>query len=106
MNEKIIKLYTDEIWPLANILNEICNGLIINNFEDSIGRKELDVVILMNKILNKEDKESAIFHLNNTELNILSNSFKEVFKQIEEWEFQTRIGITIKEAINIQKKFE
>jgi hypothetical protein len=96
-------LTLDEIWPLLNILNEVCHGIRIGNFEEIIGVKKEDVVNLMDKISKEENKEVSILILNDLELNALKRSFREVFNQIDEWEFQTRIGISRQEA-NIIKK--
>lgn len=106
MNIKQIKLTSDEIWPLLNVLNEICNGLHINDFENSIGVEREIVVNLMDKISQEESKQEAILALNDFELTILNKSFKEVFAQIEEWEFQTRVGVSIEEANRIRDKLE
>ena len=105
MNMKIIKLSSNEVWPLLNILNEVCHGILIDNFEKIIGAKKEDVVVLMDRIAN-EEKEETILNLNKLELDILKKSFLEVFKQIDEWEFQTRIGISRNEAIKIKEKIE
>ena len=105
MNTKIIKLSSNEIWPLLNILNEVCHGIHIENFEKIIGAKKENAVILMDRISN-EEKVETILILNKSELDILKNSSLEVFKQIDEWEFQTRIGISRNEVIKIIEKIE
>jgi len=30
---KLLKLNQDELFPIVNLLNEICNGIYIGNFE-------------------------------------------------------------------------
>jgi len=104
MNMKTIKLTSNEIWPLLNILNEVCHGIHINNFEQAIGNNKKFVVDLMERISNEENEIEPVLILNKIELEVIIMAFEEVFKQIEEWEFQTRIGITKPEAIDIQKK--
>ena len=104
MTEKKIKINKNELWPLLNIINEICYGINISNFEHTIGAKREILIELMNKISREEEKEHAILTLNDCELAILKNSFKEIYKQIEDWEFQTRIGISIQNANNIKDK--
>lgn len=44
MNTKKIKLSSGEFWLLLNILNEVCHGIEINNFESSIGAEKQTVV--------------------------------------------------------------
>ncbi|MBS0606235.1 MAG: hypothetical protein JSR57_04730 [Verrucomicrobia bacterium] len=70
----------------------------------NIGAKKQIVVALMDKISEKENEDEIILFLNDIELNLLKKSFEEVLRQIEEWEFQTRIGVTIQEAKDIMKK--
>lgn len=102
--EITVKLDSEEIWPLLNILNEVCNGLHIKNFEKTIGEKKEFVVHLMNKISKEENKEDIVLNINNSELLVLKKTFEEVFKQIDDWEFQTRIGISTQEATKINNK--
>ena len=104
METKFIKLAPDEVWPLLNILNEVCYGLVISNFDKKIGFEISVVVELMDCISIEENSAEPVLKLKAFELEILKRSFEEVFKQIEEWEFQTRIGITIQEAKEIENK--
>lgn len=106
MNTKTIKLNSNEIWPLLNVLNEVCHGIYIDNFEKSIGEKKEVVVDLINRISTEEKEEESILILKDFELEILKNSFLEIFRQIDEWEFQTRIGISIQEANKIKDKLK
>jgi hypothetical protein len=104
MTNTTIKLDPNEIWPLLNILNEVCHGISINNFENVIGAKKHAVIDLLEKISKDEKKEDPMLSLDRSELTILIKSFDAVFKQIGEWEFQTRIGIPIHEAIRLKNK--
>lgn len=101
---KIIKLTPNEVWPLFNILNEVCHGIFVDDFERKMGCPKATVVELMDKISKEENENEPLLRLKNYELEIINKSFEEVFKQIEDWEFQTHIGISISEAINIQNK--
>jgi hypothetical protein len=99
----------NNLWPIANILNEVCNGIHINDVERKIGFKYENIHSLLRKISNykakEEDSENIeIIELDENEIKIINRCFDEVLKQIEEWEFSTRIGISIKEAIEIKNK--
>ncbi|HRD56229.1 MAG TPA: hypothetical protein PLC42_07535 [Parachlamydiaceae bacterium] len=37
MIKKIIETKWNELWPIVNILNEVCHGLHIENFEKEAG---------------------------------------------------------------------
>ncbi|MBS0607617.1 MAG: hypothetical protein JSR57_11760 [Verrucomicrobia bacterium] len=107
--EKIVEIKWDEIWPISNILNEVCHGININDFKNEIGFKYEEIVDLLHKLNKLEPKNTdynslIIFKLNDSEQKILLNSFKEVLRQIDEWEFQTRSGVTIQEANDIINK--
>ncbi len=84
------------------LLNEICYGIHIKNFEEVFGEEHL-VIDLMERVLQEKGKDST-FIFNGCELKIIQNSFEEVFKEIEDWEFQTRIGILREEALEILHK--
>lgn len=87
-----------------NVLNEVCHEINILDFEEIIGVQKKIFEDWVNKISKREKKEEIILLLDNFELNFLQKSFEEVFKQIDEWEFQTRVGVTKQEAIIIQEK--
>lgn len=119
-----IKLTLDEIFPLTNILNEACNGIHIVNFENKIKAKEEAVVSLLHKILkiydelemfskNTDESNTASeidlendlsLKLTNFDLTILVNSCSEVCKQIDDWEFPIRIGVSKQEVSVIINK--
>lgn len=102
MREFEILVY--QVWPLLNILNEVCHGIKIDNFEEIIGSKKSIVIELMDRI-SKEDNENVIMlNLSVEDLEVLNKSFDFVFNQIEDWEFQTRIGITKSEVNKIRLK--
>ena len=61
---------------------------------------------MLDRIQKMKDKEEVFLSLNDLEVKCLKNSFKAVFKEIEEWEFQTRVGIYIEEAKEIEKKLD
>lgn len=106
MITKTIKLTPNEVWPLINILNEICYGIFVFDFEAVIGASKEVVVKLMDKISNVERREEeTALSLNELEFFILKKAFEEVAKQIDEWEFPTRVGITKSEANAIKMKF-
>ena len=50
---KKIKFESNEFWPLLNILNEICHGIHIKNFEKTMGVTEQDAVDFMNLVKSK-----------------------------------------------------
>src|SRR3989304_570731 len=89
---------------IINILGEICWGFKIDNFEKKIGTKKEIVERLLERLL-REEKEGIIeTQLNDSEIAIIKRALNEVEKEIEEWEFQTRIGVTLQEAKTIKEK--
>lgn len=102
--KKEVILSIDEFYSLLSILNEVCHGIYLYNFESVVGVQKKIVVDWLNKNLKREKEETVILELDDIELNFLQKSFEEVLKQIEEWEFQTRVGITVHEANMLKKK--
>jgi hypothetical protein len=92
--------------PLLNILNEACYGIKIKNFENSIQAKKQKVIDLLDRISTEEGKSEVVLCLDDHESTILENSFEEVFRQIDELEFQTRIGISRQKAQEIKEKLK
>lgn len=100
-----IRLKNNEVWPLLNVINEVCHGIRVSDFEKSIGAKKQKVVDFMDNLSSEVEKSEVVLVVNNLEMNFINNSFEEVLKQIDEWEFQTRIGVSTKEAKKIKDKF-
>lgn len=99
----------NELWPIVNVLNEVCNGIQLHDLENKLGFNRENIIALMDKMETHQvdesrSEESAIIELDDHEINIINKCFKEVLKEIEEWEFQTRIGITIDKATAIINK--
>ena len=53
-----IKLRSAEFWPLINILNEVCYGIKVSDFEKTIGVNKQTVIDFMNKILQKKKRRN------------------------------------------------
>ncbi|MEI8365658.1 MAG: hypothetical protein WCF65_04485 [Parachlamydiaceae bacterium] len=107
--KKIIETNWDELWPIVNILNEICHGIKIESFEKKIGSDYETIYILLKKISSYEVEETDShfpikIELSDFEKEIIIRSFRESLKQIEEWEYSTRIGISSTEANRIIEK--
>ncbi|CCB90252.1 hypothetical protein [Simkania negevensis] len=96
---KIFHTKWNEIWPIVNVLNEVCHGINIENISATIGADYNSIYALMKKIVAYESSEALSnipisINLDDNELKILKNCFNEVQKQIQEWEFSTRIGVS------------
>lgn len=90
-----------ELWPVVNILNEVCHGIKIN-IQSKIGSSYEEVYKLLKKItpyeVNEyEADEKKEISFKDEEIRILKRCLLEVAEEIEEWEFQTRIGVTLDE---------
>jgi len=87
------KINLEEDRPIINILGEICWAFQIDNFGKKIGAKKEIVKTLLERLL-KEEKDGIVeTYLDDSEVEIIKKSLNEVAKEIEEWEFQTRIGV-------------
>ncbi len=104
-----MELSWNELWPVINVLNEICHGLPIYDIETQVGVKYDEAFALMRKISAYETGESDSdiqkeIELNDSEILIVAKCFERVLKEIDEWEFSTRIGISRDEAHKIIEK--
>ena len=100
MNTKKINLEQDRF--IINILGEICWGFQVDNFEKKIGAKKAIVENLLEKLLNEEKAGVVEIYLDNSEVSIIRKAFNEVEKEIEEWEFQTRIGAPLNKVKELE----
>jgi hypothetical protein len=98
-NSHKINLQQDR--PIINILGEICWGFLIDNFEEKIGVKKETAETLLKRLLTEEKEGIVETYLNNSEVKIIKKALYEVEKEIEEWEFQSRIGVPLEKVKNI-----
>lgn len=101
---KTIHISWDNLWPLANILNEVCHGIGVD-IKKSTGYSYEVVNKLLEKLNSFEVNELAssirsAIEFSGQEIAILISCLNIVAIEIEEWEFQTRIGVTLDEIRN------
>lgn len=94
-----INLKTDR--PIINILGEVCWGFKIDKFEKKIGVKKETVEILLERLVREEKAGAIETYLTSSEIEFIKRALKEVEKEIEEWEFRTRIGVSLEEVKKI-----
>ena len=101
MQNNTHKINLEQDRPIINILGEICWGLQVDNFESKIGTKKEIVEILLERLLREEREGIIETYLDDPEVEIIKRALNEVENKIEEWEFQTRIGIPLKKVKEI-----
>ncbi|MES2198848.1 MAG: hypothetical protein V4489_01590 [Chlamydiota bacterium] len=101
MQNKTFEINLEKDRPIINILGEICWGFQVDNFEKKIGVKKETVEILLEKLLKSEREETLIIYINFTEVEIIKKAIIEVVREIEQWEFHARIGISMEELMKI-----
>lgn len=108
---KKLEISQDELWPTINILNEVCHGISINDFNKEIGSNYNTIYKLLKKLSHlmpheKTNEKKIIININEDEARLIESCFTKTFKLIDEMEFQTRIGISTKEAKEIKEKIK
>jgi hypothetical protein len=98
---KKLEMSWNELWPLVNILNEVCHGIKID-IQSRIDSSYEEVYALLKKITVYEVNEYEAdikkeITFRDEEILVLKKCLHEVALEIEEWEFQTRIGVTLGE---------
>lgn len=106
---KFIKTKWNELWPIVNILNEVCNGFYIRDVKKEVGFTYEPILALLKKLSAYDVKEyeaenTIIIELNDYEINIIKNCFPVVAKELDEWEFPIRVGVPIEEVNTIIDK--
>ncbi len=103
-SENIVVVNFHDLPIINNSLNEVCNGLHVDDFEKKIGVTKSHAQQLLKKVhrniakqeLHKKDVEH--FHLTVEDLIVVKNALTEVLRQIDDWEFETRMDVTPDEA--------
>lgn len=95
MKNETRKINPEKDRPIINILGEICWGFNIDDFEKKIGVKKQAAELLLERLLKDEKSENIEILLNDSEVGIIRNALNEVKGEIEEWEFNTRIGLPL-----------
>lgn len=67
MTIKIFKLKSSGLLPVLNVLNEVCHGIKINNFEMSIGIDKSTAVDFMDSLAKEENKREITLNLAESE---------------------------------------
>ena len=117
-----LDLPRDEVRLLCNSLNEVCNGMKLNDFESKIGisREEADVVhdnMRKNYLKMMQGVDEYMDEIEPVKFNIihilskkkwtaLRNALNEICIDFGESEFQTRLGLDLSEAQIILKSFD
>lgn len=98
---KKLELSWNELWPISNILNEVCHGLYID-IQSEIGFSYEEVNKLLTKLHSykvekHQPNKKNVVEFHDDEILILKRSLQVVTEEIDEWEFHTRIGNTLDE---------
>jgi hypothetical protein len=83
---------------IINILGEICWGFNIDDFENIIGVKKIIVEALLERLLKEERAGNVETYISSADVLIIQKALKIVEKEIEEWEFPIRFGVTLEEV--------
>lgn len=109
MNKHIITLSKEEIAMIDGILLEVCYGIAIQDFINTIGASEEDVKKLFEKnrsyYKSMHDNQINII-FNNNEILIIHNAFNVVHTELASAEFQTRTGYEKSNSMKLQNKIE
>jgi hypothetical protein len=113
-----INFSLDELLIIANSFNEVCNGLRIMDFQGRLGMPTdeaqriltcigslYDVINDQNRNDDEEngccDRTLGVLEITDVDLQAIANAIDEVFRWIEPWEYQTRIGVNTEDAVKL-----
>lgn len=86
-------LETDDVRLFNNVLNEVCNGFTVPNFESNIGATENQVYDLFRRVRTLETDRPVRILLIKHELLILENALRETLQDLGDEEFSIRTGL-------------
>lgn len=96
-NELQITLSRDEFLVIHQSLNEVCNGLYIQEFDKRIGeideaKKDLNrLEYIYNEHEKNDSNDPIIFTIIKKEIIRYRNAVRETCVEIDDWEFPTRV---------------
>lgn len=101
MTQKLHRVNIEKDRGIISILGEICLGFKVKNFEEVIVVKK-DVAESLLRRLAQEEKNGIVdTYLTDAEVEIIKRALPVVANEIEEWEFETRLGYTLEEIKRI-----
>ena len=83
----------DEVLLFNNVLNEVCNGFAVQDFEANIGATENQVRDLLGRLRTLETNTPLRIQLANHEFLILQSALRETLRELGVEEFSTRTGL-------------
>lgn len=96
-----------ELATMSNSLNAVCYGLRVAGFKAKMGANRREAERTLDEILRVYDKmqekalTEASVRFSDRELGMIIGALQEVCREIEDWEFHTRIGAELGEAEEI-----
>jgi hypothetical protein len=97
-DEVSLQLSRQELAAICNALSEVCHGLRVVDFEAKMGGKRSEVEHTLDEISNAYDKMKeqglgeGFPRFSDRELRMIIGALQEVCREIEDWEFHTRMG--------------
>jgi len=103
--DAVLLLNRDEMGMINNALNEVCNGIYLREFDSRMGapvdavravlRPVHDLLLTIRK--NGLPKSEIVITFALNELAVMRNALAVILQEIDEVEFETRLGATQKE---------
>lgn len=98
MDHVLLRLSLDELGTAGNALNEVCNGIRVDDFESKMGgspsevEQILDDIIPIYRQMERSGTPHVLVRLSRYEMRAIIGALKEVCHGIDEFEFATRMG--------------
>ena len=89
------------LYVIINVMNEVCHGIKIHQFQEKFDCSKQFASNLLNKLIKFDNFKKSI-DINSQELDLIKKSLDKVCCEIEEWEFETRIGVSFSEVEKIK----
>jgi hypothetical protein len=94
----LLHLSLDELGTIGNALGEVCHGLRVADFASKMGAERSEVIRLLDEIVpvyRKADRSRSshvVVSFSSCEVRSIIGALKTVCREIDEFEFQTRMG--------------
>jgi hypothetical protein len=88
-----LELAPKDVLLLNNVLNEVCNGFEVSNFDEVIGAPIEDVNALLDRIRDLSAGRHSTLSVSKRDLDMLHNALCETLRELRIEEFLTRTGV-------------
>jgi hypothetical protein len=101
-----LELSPGEVLLLSNVLNEVCSGFALQNFDARMGASEAQVRRTFEKMQSLSTQEKTRVPVTHEELSLLQNALTEALRELGADDFPIRTGVDFEVGEAVLRELE